>query len=30
MYMYFMNFRKLLVKMQKNKINKDIKLIVLK
>ena len=30
MYMYFMNFRKLLVKMQKDKINKDIKLIVLK
>ena len=30
MYMNFMNFRKLLVKMQKDKIDKDIKLIVLK
>lgn len=30
MYMNFMNFRKLFVKMQKDKINKDIKLIVLK
>ena len=30
MYMNFMNFRKLFVKMQKDTINKDIKLIVLK